>query len=53
MTTINSVVRESYIKVLSVIGLTATFFALISVSSTTPWIVAYEPKMPKSLIKKD
>jgi len=53
MTAINSVVKESYIKMLSAIGAAATFFALMSVSSSTPWVVIYEPKMPSSLIKKD
>jgi len=52
MTGINSFVRESYIKMLTILGTAATFFALISTSTASPLGWIYEPEMPKALIRK-
>jgi len=48
-----TILRESYIKMLALLGVVGTFFALMSASTSTPWPFFYEPKMPESLIKED
>ncbi|MGE5474515.1 MAG: cyclic lactone autoinducer peptide [Ignavibacteriales bacterium] len=53
MTGIKLAVKETYIKMLSLLGMTATLFALMSASSTSIFWFGYEPKMPTKLIKQD
>lgn len=49
----NTFVKESNIKLLSVLGMVATFFAAVSVTYITPYLFIYEPEMPKLLAKTD
>lgn len=52
MTKLSAVTEKFYLVVLASIGAMATWFALMSTSSSGIWL-PYQPKLPNCLIKRD
>lgn len=52
MTKVSALSRKLYLAMLALMGVLATWFAMMSTSSCTV-LFLHQPKMPLSLIKKD
>ncbi|MGE5328336.1 MAG: cyclic lactone autoinducer peptide [Deltaproteobacteria bacterium] len=52
MSAINNLVRDNYLRILSAIGITATWFAMMSSGTCTGWFI-YQEEIPQSIIKHD